>query len=68
MIYPETDPQKFSDKHGVPVQQSICRNCGIHVWVDIPVISHDFVGFESLIHECGEEFKISLVKIRKPSK
>ena len=68
MIYPETDPKEWELKHGVPCNQSICRKCGEHVWIDIPIISKDFVGFESKEHQpCGRQFVITIVKIRPKS-
>jgi hypothetical protein len=63
MIYPDTDPQSFSLKHGVPLVIKKCKNCGKEVDVNVPIISKDFVGFESKVHEpCGTKFKISHVK------
>jgi hypothetical protein len=63
MIYPASDPKKFSIKHGVPIISETCRGCNAEVEVNIPVISNDFVGFESLEHQpCGREFVISYLK------
>lgn len=64
MLYPDTDPKHFSLKHGVPLCSRKCHKCGIETELNIPVISKDYVGFESKDHGCGKEFIVSLVKIR----
>ena len=64
MIYPEVDPLKWSYKHGVPLSKEKCRKCGIEVDVNIPIISKEFVGFESGLHECGEQYRIVVIKKR----
>ena len=62
MIYPDVSPQHWSFKHGLELGTDRCRKCGREVEVNIPIISKDFVGFESVAHECGEEYKIIYLK------
>ena len=66
MIKPEINLISFCAKYGLPVNKtSNCYKCGIEVRLDIPVITKDWVGLESLVHEpCGERYKISLLKNR----
>lgn len=65
MIYPEEDPIKFGLKHGIEITTDKCRKCQSLVSVDIPVISKDFVGFESEPHyPCGPQYKIIYLKPR----
>lgn len=64
MIYPDTKPEIFSIKYGVPIIRDKCRNCGKEVDINIPVIAKEYVGFESIEHECGKAYKISYVKPR----
>lgn len=68
MIYPDTDPKVFAFKHGISPTQHPCYSCKRIVDVNIPVISKDFVGFESDIHEpCGASYRISHLKPRDPT-
>ncbi len=64
MIYPEISPLGWSIKHNIELASSKCRKCDRYVDVDIPIISKDFVGFESTAHECGEGYKVILLKPR----
>lgn len=64
MIFTESDPVKFSLKHGISIISDKCRKCGIEVLVNIPVITKDFVGFESKDHGCGRNYIISHLKPR----
>jgi len=64
MFKPETDPKIWAMKYNLTIQNERCRKCNKEVEVNIPVISKDFVGFESLPHECGEGFRISILKPR----
>lgn len=66
MLYSDADPTAWSLKHGVEIINDNCRGCGRLVEVNIPIISADFVGFESKIHECGAQYRISVLKPRKP--
>lgn len=68
MIYPDTDPKLFALKHGIQLKQHPCHKCGILVDVNIPMISKEYVGFESKPHEpCGPQYKISSFKHRDPN-
>jgi hypothetical protein len=60
----DIDSKAFSLKYGIEIQKECCRKCGREVDVNIPVISKDFVGFESLSHECGLGYRISILKPR----
>jgi hypothetical protein len=62
MIYPGTDPRAWSLKHNLELSTDKCRKCGKEVEVNIPIISPDFVGFESAVHECGPQYRIILLK------
>jgi hypothetical protein len=63
MIYPQVNPLEFSLKYNVPLIKEECRGCGKEVEVNVPVISKDFVGFESEPHEpCGQSFVVTYVK------
>ena len=64
MIYPDINPIKFSLKYDIELSNDFCRNCKREVQVNIPIISKDFVGFESPLHECGENYKIIVLKPR----
>jgi hypothetical protein len=64
MIYPEIDAKIWSVRHGIELSSYPCFNCKKLVDVNIPIISKDFVGFESKNHGCGEEYKIILLKPR----
>lgn len=62
MIRLECSAEKWSNKYSIPINKEMCRKCGIEVEVNIPVMTKDFVGFESEIHECGEGYRISILK------
>lgn len=64
MIYPDVDPVKWAKKYGLEIIRENCRNCGKEVVVNIPCISKQFVGFDSQPHECGEQYRIMIVKPR----
>ena len=66
MIKIDIPPQEHSKKYDIPIAQETCRGCGKVVDVNVPVISKDYVGFESPIHECGEGFRVSKLKPRNP--
>lgn len=66
MLIALTDPQTWSIRHGVPLETDKCLKCGRIVKIDRPVITKDFVGFESEAHECGQSYVISLLKPRSP--
>lgn len=61
----ETNPHSWALKYDLKVRNEFCRKCGKEVEVNVPVISKDFVGFESLPHECGLGFRISILKPRE---
>ena len=66
MIKLEINKESHSLKHDIEIELHTCRNCGKEVEVNIPVISKDFVGFESTPHEpCGLGFRISILKPRE---
>lgn len=62
MIKSNISPEQWSLKHNIPISEDYCRKCGEIVKIDQPVISRDFVGFESISHECGQEYVISILK------
>jgi hypothetical protein len=64
MIIIETNPHLWAIKHKLELKTELCRKCGREVEVNIPVISKDFVGFESVSHECGAGYRISILKPR----
>jgi hypothetical protein len=67
MIYlKDTDISAFSYKYNIKPSKEICRKCGKEVDVNNPVISSDYVGFESTPHEpCGLGFRITILKAYK---
>lgn len=67
MIKLNVDCNKFAQKYGLTIEKDRCRNCGCEVVVDQPLITKDFVGFESIAHECGDSFKIAIIKPLDPS-
>ena len=65
MIKLDCNPLAHSIRYNIEIKSDKCRNCGREVQIDIPVISSDFVGFESESHEpCGEGYRISILKPR----
>jgi hypothetical protein len=64
MIYLDVNPTRWKEKYGVEPCEDVCRKCGCKVVVDIPIISKDFVGYESEAHECGNGYKIIMLKPR----
>jgi hypothetical protein len=64
MIRSLLDTRHFAVKYGISPTQDNCRLCGVSVEVDIPVISKDFVGYESEDHGCGHAYIISVLKPR----
>lgn len=67
MIKPEVNLQAFILKYDLRESIENCRCCGKEVEVNIPVISRDFVGLESQSHECGEGYRISILRPRAKS-
>jgi hypothetical protein len=66
MIYLDKNITRIKEKYGLEPCEDVCRNCGRKVIVDIPIISKDFVGYESEAHECGNGYKIIMLKPRDP--
>lgn len=64
MIIMNVDSKSWALKHDIEIKNEICRKCGKEVVVNIPVISPDYVGFESEPHECGLGYRISILKQR----
>lgn len=64
MITMDINPHFWALKHGLQIRNEFCRKCGKEVIVNTPVISKDFVGFESMSHECGPGYRISILKPR----
>jgi hypothetical protein len=62
MIYLDIDPIQFGIKHGIKIKTEKCHLCGSLVTVDRPVISKDYVGFESEPHYSCE----AIIKYVKP--
>lgn len=62
MIYLDLTIQQTISKYHIRPINEICRNCGVTVDVDIPVISKEWVGYESKNHGCGRKYTISYVK------
>lgn len=64
MIYPDRDSVEWAMKHNLELRSHRCMGCGEPRAVDVPIISKDFVGFESKEHKCGPKYKIILLKPR----
>lgn len=68
MLYFDVRYEKWRKKTGLDPETFICPKCGKDFQTTIPVITKDYFGFESPIHECGPEFTKIVYKPRSKDK
>jgi len=65
MIYPEiADLAEWLKKTGVEIAEYTCTKCGNTFETTVPIISRDFVGVQTPVHECGPGYLKSVVTLR----
>ena len=68
MIRPDVKLEDWLKKTDLEPSEYTCANCGGIYEVNVPVVSKDYFGLESEIHECGKGFTALVVTARSPKK
>ena len=80
MLYVDTTPEEWSEKHGLETETMKCCGCLKEFPVDVPIVIKGYAGFEMRKHGCpsnrlgatftptSEEEKLSWRKIIGPKK
>jgi hypothetical protein len=56
MIFVQQDPNYWSEKFNLPIQEDVCKGCGFTFKMDVPIIMQGCAGFATPLHDCGTYF------------
>ncbi len=68
MIYPEVSTVEWMKKTGLEPTEYNCPRCRAWYGVNVPIVTKDYYGFESEVHECGTRYTAIVVTARSPEK
>jgi hypothetical protein len=61
-------PKIWSKLHKIDVVTHPCEKCGVLYTADIPIETHNMVGFIAPLHECGPQYRLAFYAYKSSKK